>query len=182
MSAYPKSGHRNWPVLGRNRARRSRPPAPRRSTAAGSGEPLSPDRTTSGQRLVNCLFRISSSKGATGEDEIVSGHAINHDPALLARIERQPFEDFNHPADLHAFGQKTRERCALRGDGFVGTTCHARKRRRCRTESRPTSGAALRGGRDLQPLTRLSNLLHLSKKKGTGAMAGPLPLLLASSP
>ena len=29
-------------------------------------------------------------------------------------------------------------------------TCHAGKRRRCRTESRPTSGAALRGGCDLQ--------------------------------
>jgi hypothetical protein len=28
-------------------------------------------------------------------------------------------------------------------------TRHARKRRRCRTESRPKSGAALRGGRDL---------------------------------
>jgi len=33
------------------------------------------------QRLVNCLLRISSSKGAAGEDEIVSGHAIDHDPA-----------------------------------------------------------------------------------------------------
>jgi len=73
----------------------------------------STDRPASGQRLVNCLFRISSSKGAAGEDEIVSGHAIDHDPALLARIERQPFEDFNHPADLHDFGQKTWERCAL---------------------------------------------------------------------
>jgi hypothetical protein len=31
-------------------------------------------------------------------------------------------------------------------------TCHARKRRRCRTESRQTSGAALRGGRDLPAL------------------------------
>ena len=74
--------------------------------------------------MVNCLFRISSSKCATGEDEIVSGYAIDHDPTLLARIERQPFEDFNHPADLHAFGQKTRERCASLGDGFVGTCDH----------------------------------------------------------
>jgi len=48
------------------------------------------------------LFRVSSSKGAAGEDEIVSGHAIDHDPALLARIERQPFEDFNHPTDCGA--------------------------------------------------------------------------------
>ena len=73
---------------------------------------------------MNCLFRISSSKRATGEDEIVSGYAIDHDPTLLARIERQPFEDFNHPADLHAFGQKTRERCASLGDGYVGTCDH----------------------------------------------------------
>ena len=51
---------------------------------------------------MNCLFRISS-KGAAREDEIVSGHVIDHELALLARIERQPFEDFNHPADLHAF-------------------------------------------------------------------------------
>ena len=72
---------------------------------------------------MNCLFRISS-KGAAREDEIVSGHVIDHELALLARIERQPFEDFNHPADLHAFGQKTRERCALLGDEFVGTCDH----------------------------------------------------------
>ena len=73
--------------------------------------------------MVNCLFRISS-KGAAREDEIVSGHVIDHELALLARIERQPFEDFNHPADLHAFGQKARERCALLGDGFVGSCDH----------------------------------------------------------
>ena len=33
--------------------------------------------------------------------------------------------------------------------------------------------AVRRGGRDLPPLTRLSNRLHLSKQKGTGTMAGP---------
>ena len=55
---------------------------------------------------MNCSFGISSSKGAAGEDEIVSGHAIDHELALLARVEGQVFEDFNHPADLHAFGQK----------------------------------------------------------------------------
>ena len=64
---------------------------------------------------MNCLFRISS-KGAAREDEIVSGHAIDRELALLARVEGQVFEDFNHPADLHAFGQKTRERWALLGD------------------------------------------------------------------
>ena len=94
------------------------------TTAAGSGDRSSPDRATSGQRLVNCLLRVSSSKAAAGEDEIVSGHAIDHELALLARVEGQVFEDFNHPADLHAFGQKTRERCASLGDGFVGTCDH----------------------------------------------------------
>ena len=63
--------------------------------------------------------------------------------------------------------------CLRKGCRRNWKTCHAGKRRRCRTESRPTSGAALRGGRDLPPLTRLSNRLHLSKRKGTGTMAGP---------
>ena len=73
---------------------------------------------------MNCLLRISSSKGAAREDKIISGDAIDQQPALLARVERQVFEDFNHPADLHAFGQKTRERCASLGDGYVGTCDH----------------------------------------------------------
>ena len=49
------------------------------------------------------MFRISS-KGAAREDEIISGHAIDHELALLARVERQVFENFNKPTDLHAFG------------------------------------------------------------------------------
>ena len=69
-----------------------------------AGDRSSPDRAMSRQRLVNCLLRISSSKGAAGEDEIVSGHVIDHELALLARVERQVFENFDKPADLHAFG------------------------------------------------------------------------------
>jgi hypothetical protein len=47
------------------------------------------DRTTPGQCVVNCLLRIGTSSMAGAGDEKVSGHAIDHDPALLARIERQ---------------------------------------------------------------------------------------------
>src|SRR6516225_7674492 len=58
-------------------------PSPRfiiqRTTAAGSGDRSSSDRATLGQYLVNCLFRVSSSKGLAGEDEIISGHAIDHE-------------------------------------------------------------------------------------------------------
>jgi hypothetical protein len=61
----------------------------------GRREAATPDRTTSGQRVVNCLVRIGGSKGAASEDEIVSGHAIDYELALLARVEGQPFEDSN---------------------------------------------------------------------------------------
>jgi hypothetical protein len=49
------------------------------------------------------LVRIGSS-GLAGVDEIVSGYAIDHELASVARVEGQVFEDFNEPADLHAFG------------------------------------------------------------------------------
>ena len=63
-------------------------PVPRQTSAAGSGDDSPPDRTTPGQRVLNCLVRIGGSKGAAGEDEIVSGHAIDHQLALLARVEK----------------------------------------------------------------------------------------------
>src|SRR6516225_9588888 len=80
---------------------------------------------------------------------------------------------FGVPNFGQVVGRKEFVRVSGQGCRRNWKTCHAGKRRRCRTESRPTSGAALRGGRDLQPPTRLSNLLYLSKKKGTGTMAGP---------
>jgi hypothetical protein len=49
-------------------------------------------------------------------------------------------------------GRKESVRVSGQGRRRNWKTCHAGKRRRCRTESRQTSGAALRGGCDLQPL------------------------------
>src|SRR6516225_8621712 len=84
-----------------------------RTRAAGSGERSSPDRATSGQRVVNCLVRIASD-GLARVDEITSHHAVEHELAFVAWIERQLFEHFNEPPDLHAFVQVGREqRCVL---------------------------------------------------------------------
>ena len=62
-------------------------PSPRfiiqRTRAAGSGERSSPDRATSGQRVVNCLVRIASN-GLARVDEIISHHAVEHELAFVA--------------------------------------------------------------------------------------------------
>jgi hypothetical protein len=66
-----------------------------------------------GQRLMHCQIGISGSMA--GRDEEVSGHAVKLDRALLARVELQPFENFNHPPDLHVLGKVAgdRKRCPL---------------------------------------------------------------------
>ena len=81
----------------------------------------------------------------------------NHEKTGFDRRDR---DGCRGPFGVPDFGQvvSRQESVRVSGQGFRRSwkTWHARKRRWCRTESRPTSGAALRGGCDLPPL----GLLH----------------------
>jgi hypothetical protein len=92
--------------------------------ATGNDEPSPARRLDRAPQVASFLIEMISGRGLGGPDEKRLHARIDHKLTLFALVEADPFENFNHPADLHAFGQITRERCASLGDGFVGTCNH----------------------------------------------------------